>query len=106
MAKDKSFQRKKGFGRPSKLSKREKLQIKLHALRNRFDTRRQMKQKLRLDVTPATIGNVLNSFGIKSRTPRRKPILTKEHKKKRLTWAKKYQDWVISDWEKVLFSDE
>jgi len=27
-------------------------------------------------------------------------------KKKRLIWAKKYQDWTTEDWSKVLFSDE
>ena len=106
LRKTKSFKRKTGSGRPSKLTKKEKNHIKLHSLRNRFDTCKKIKDTLRLDVTPTTIGNVLKSFGIKSRTPRRKPILTKEHKKKRRAWAKKYQDWVITDWEKVLFSDE
>ena len=53
-----------------------------------------------------TIGTVLNSVGMKARRPRKKPFLTKNHVKSRLAWAKKYQDWTVVEWERVLFSDE
>ena len=55
----KSFQRKQGSGRPTKLIKREKNHIKLYSLRNHRDSRKKIKEKLHLEVTPPTIGNVL-----------------------------------------------
>ena len=53
-----------------------------------------------------TIRNRLAEKGLNGRKPRKKPLLTKLHKEKRLAWAKEHVDWKISDWEKVLFSDE
>ena len=43
---------------------------------------------------------------MKARRPRKKPFLTKNHVESRLAWAKKYQDWTVVQWERVLFSDE
>lgn len=37
---------------------------------------------------------------------RKKPLLTSVHKKKRVSFAKKYQVWDLSTWRKVLWSDE
>lgn len=38
--------------------------------------------------------------------PRKKQLLTVPMKKKRLIWARKYEEWTEEQWEKVLFSDE
>ena len=36
----------------------------------------------------------------------KKPLLTAKHMKRRLAWAKKYQNWTTDDWRRVVFSDE
>jgi len=50
--------------------------------------------------------HVTDEFGLKSRKPARKPRLTSARKLKRLQFAKKYKDWKIQQWSRVLFSDE
>ena len=40
-----------------------------------------------------------------ARKPKRKQLLTHKMKRKRLAWAKKYKNWTLDDWKKVLFSD-
>ncbi|KAG1568105.1 hypothetical protein G6F48_013687 [Rhizopus delemar] len=35
-----------------------------------------------------------------------KHLLTAEHKKARLAWAKKHQCWTIHHWRRIIFSDE
>ncbi len=35
-----------------------------------------------------------------------KPILKQKHHQKHLTWAKEKNNWTVSQWSKVLFSDE
>jgi len=52
-----------------------------------------------------TIRNRLHDFGLFGRR-RKKPLLTKKHKKARLQWAKEHRHWSISDWAKVLWTDE
>jgi hypothetical protein len=36
----------------------------------------------------------------------RKPLLKDTNKKKRLAWAKKYEQWTLDRWKSVLWSDE
>ena len=45
-------------------------------------------------------------FGLTSRKPARKPLLTKAMKDKRLKFVSVHRDWTTEDWSKVLFSDE
>lgn len=37
---------------------------------------------------------------------RKVPLLTKQHRKKRLLFAKDHVNWTVQEWKKVLFSDE
>ncbi|KAG0901251.1 hypothetical protein G6F33_013035 [Rhizopus arrhizus] len=37
---------------------------------------------------------------------KRQPLSTNNHRKQRLAWAKKYQNWSIQQWHQVVFSDE
>ncbi|KAG1606138.1 hypothetical protein G6F46_013133 [Rhizopus delemar] len=50
--------------------------------------------------------NVLHSVEIFAEIKKKKPLLTAQHKKARLAWAKKHQYWTIHDWRRVIFSDE
>nr|CAH7766243.1 unnamed protein product [Callosobruchus chinensis] len=40
------------------------------------------------------------------RRPLRVPLLTARHRTARLQWARAHQDWLLTQWRNVLFSDE
>jgi len=61
---------------------------------------------LALSVDPRTVRYNLNRMGLSGRRPRRKPLLTKKHKKARLEFAQEYKSWTGLDWADVYFSDE
>ncbi|KAG1276324.1 hypothetical protein G6F66_012569 [Rhizopus arrhizus] len=50
--------------------------------------------------------NLLVSMSFYARRKKRQPLLTYNHRKQRLAWAKKYQNWSILQWHQVVFSDE
>jgi len=37
---------------------------------------------------------------------RKKPFLSKRHRRERLDWALAHQHWTVEDWKKVVYSDE
>lgn len=83
----------------TKLSLREKGQIRHEATANRLSSR-QIKDKLKLNVTPRHIARVLStSPNIKWKKLKGKPRLTAVHREKRLQFAKQYMSWT-SEWEK------
>lgn len=45
-------------------------------------------------------------FGLKSHKPAAKPRLTDAMKQKRLNFARRYRNWTVAEWSKVLYSDE
>ena len=53
-----------------------------------------------------TVRRRLWDAGLKSRHPRKKPLLTPAMKQKRLEWANRYSSWTSDNWSKVVFSDE
>ena len=57
-------------------------------------------------VSRHTISRSLKKVGIRSRTPRKKPFISKQNRFKRLEYAKKYVHMPISFWKKVLWTDE
>ncbi|KAG1115500.1 hypothetical protein G6F38_014130 [Rhizopus arrhizus] len=36
----------------------------------------------------------------------KKPLLSKQHKERRLAWAMAHKDWTTDDWRRMVFSDE
>ena len=44
--------------------------------------------------------------GIHGRIAAKKPLLKDTNKKKRLAWAKNYEQWTLDGWKSVLWSDE
>jgi DNA-binding MarR family transcriptional regulator len=59
-----------------------------------------------IKISERTLRRHLVSTGFKARRPRKKPLLTPAMVRKRVNWAKKYRNWSVIDWDKVVFSDE
>ena len=55
------------------------------------------------DTGISTVRRRLLEAGRRARKPIKKQLLTTAMMKKRLVWAKKYQNWTTEDWSKVLF---
>ncbi|GES94169.1 IS630 family transposase [Rhizophagus clarus] len=70
------------------------------------DVKRSLKGNEKIEVNANTIRRVLKRNGLHSRVKQKKPLLSKKHRKIRLTFAKKYQHWTVEDWKKVVWSDE
>lgn len=43
---------------------------------------------------------------MKAVVKKKRPLLTKRHRKDRLDFALSHQDWTMEDWKKVVWSDE
>jgi transposase len=48
----------------------------------------------------------LHHAGLQAKHMVRKPLLTREHKRKRLEFASAHRDWTVDKWKQVIFSDE
>ncbi len=57
-------------------------------------------------VSRKTAARALNKAGLKAGEKKKKPGLSQKNIKARLEFAKKYQDWTVNDWNRVIFSDE
>lgn len=97
-------------GAPRKTSQREEKFLEVISKRNRFKTVRDLTAELNTSretpVSESTVRRRLAAKNLKGYIAAKKPLLRAINKKKRLQWAKKYQDWTEKDWEKVLFTDE
>lgn len=56
-----------------------------------------------IDISPTSIWRGLHACGLKAFRRQRKPAITKEHKKQRLSYARKHKQRV---WKRVVFADE
>src|SRR5215216_1071098 len=70
------------------------------------EVRNQLQEKENLDFSTPTIRRVLRNNGLVARVKRKMPYLSKKHKKSRYNFAKKYENWTVEDWSKVIWSDE
>jgi hypothetical protein len=48
----------------------------------------------------------MKEAGMKAVVKKKRPLLTKRHRKDRLDFALSHQDWTMEDWKKVVWSDE
>ena len=65
-----------------------------------------LEEKENINISAPTIRHILRNNGLVSRVKRKKPYLSKEHQKRRLEFAKKYENWTIENWSRVIWSDE
>jgi hypothetical protein len=57
-------------------------------------------------ISISTVQRRLCESGLHGRIAAKKPLLKHTNKKKRLAWAKKYEQWTLDRWISVLGSDE
>jgi transposase len=66
----------------------------------------QLRELKLVDVCPRTVQNRLHEHDLYGRALVKKPLLTNKHIAQRIAFAKKYQNWTVDDWKRVLWSDE
>ncbi|GFY01644.1 transposable element Tc1 transposase [Trichonephila clavipes] len=94
--------RKTGSGATRKFTRREDRRIVQKALVVPTVTR----STIRADVVPQTISKHLAEANLKSKRPFRAFSLTLEHQQLRLQWCQARSMWNVTDWQKVVFSDD
>lgn len=95
------------LGRPPKLNPAAKDSLKRLAVRNRTSSNavlaRRLKELGHPTVSPRTVGRALTVLHMRRTWARRKPLLTEDHRRKRLDFCRRH---LHTDWSKVVFTDE
>lgn len=97
------------MGRPPKISNRTGRKLVQEATKNPRVTSRYLQEQLAesgIHVHTSTICRHLNEDGLSARVPRKKPLLTKKHKKARLRFAQEHVDKPDGFWANILWTDE
>ncbi|GFT01342.1 transposable element Tc1 transposase [Trichonephila clavipes] len=98
--------RKTGSGATRKTTRREDRRIVRQALVDPTVTRSTIRADVGVSIVPQTIYRHLAEANLKSKRPFRALSLTPEHRQLRLQWCQARSIWNVTDWQKVVFSDE
>ncbi|GFV42268.1 transposable element Tc1 transposase [Trichonephila clavipes] len=98
--------RKTGSGATRKTTTREERRILLQALVDPTVTRSMIRADVGVAIVKQTISKHLAEANFKSERPFRALPLTSEHRQLRLQWSQARSMWNVTDWKKVVFSDE
>lgn len=102
--------RRQGSGRPRATRPIDDRFIVMTALRNGHASATEMAQTLRtvrnVTVSADTVRRRLAKANLRPRRSATGPLLSVEHRRARLAFARKHRHWTDSDWSNVLFSDE
>ncbi|GFT15771.1 transposable element Tc1 transposase [Trichonephila clavipes] len=98
--------RKTGSGATKKTMRREDRRIVWQALVDPTVTRSTIRADVGVAIVPQTISRHLAEANLKSKRPFRALPLTPEHRLLRLQWFQVRSMWNVTDWQKVVFSDE
>ncbi|GFW32521.1 HTH_Tnp_Tc3_2 domain-containing protein [Trichonephila clavipes] len=92
--------------RSRKTTRREDQRIVRQALVDPTVTRSTIRAEAGVAIVPQTISRHLAEANLKSKRPFRALPLTPEHRQQRLQWCQARSMWNVTDWQKVVFSDE
>ncbi|GFX99673.1 HTH_Tnp_Tc3_2 domain-containing protein [Trichonephila clavipes] len=98
--------RKTGSGPTRKTTKREDRRIARQALVDPTVTPPTIRADVGVANVPQNISRHLAEANLKSKCPFRALPLTPEHRQLRLHWCQARSMWNVTDWQKVVFSDE
>ncbi|GFX95468.1 transposable element Tc1 transposase [Trichonephila clavipes] len=98
--------RKIGSGVTRKTTRREYRRIVRQALVDPTGTRSAIRVDVGVAIFPQTISRHLAEANLKSKCPFRVLPLTSELRQLRLQWCQARSMWKVTDWQKVVFSDE
>lgn len=97
-------------GRPRVTTPGQDRHIRLQHLRDRFRTAVQTATETpgihNPRISRMTVTRRLHEHNLHARRPYRAPLLTPQHRQRRLQWARQHLRWTRNDWNAVLFSDE
>ncbi|GFU08950.1 transposable element Tcb2 transposase [Trichonephila clavipes] len=85
---------------------REDRKIVRQALEDPTGTHSTIRADVGVAIVPQTISRHLVEANLKSKRPFRALPLTPEHRQLRLQWCQARSMWNVTDWQKVVFSDE
>ncbi|GFY23069.1 transposable element Tc1 transposase [Trichonephila clavipes] len=92
--------------RSEKTKREEDRLIVRQALVDPTVTNSTIRADVGVAIVPQTISRHLAEANIKSKRPFRALPLTPEHRQLRLQWCQARSMWNVTDWQKVVFSDE
>ncbi|GFT33567.1 transposable element Tc1 transposase [Trichonephila clavipes] len=92
--------------RSEKTTRREDRRIVRQALVDPTVTRSAIRADVGVADVPQTISRHLAEANLKSKRLFRAPPLTPENRQLRLQWCQARSMWNVTDWQKVVFSDE
>ncbi|GFT17811.1 transposable element Tc1 transposase [Trichonephila clavipes] len=98
--------RKTGSGATRKTTRREDRRIVRQALVDTTVTRSTIRADEGVAIVSQTISRHIVEANLKSKRPFRALPLTPEHRQLRLQWCQARSMWNVTDWQKVVFSDE
>ncbi|GFY18996.1 transposable element Tc1 transposase [Trichonephila clavipes] len=98
--------RKTGSGATRKTTRREDRRIVRQALVDPTVTRSMIRTDVGVAIVPQTISRHLAEANLKSKRPFHALPLTPEHRQLRLQWCQARSMWNVTDWQKVVFSNE
>ncbi|GFW01566.1 transposable element Tc1 transposase [Trichonephila clavipes] len=98
--------RKTGSGATRKSTRREDRRIVRQALVDPTVTRSTIRADVGVAIVSQTISRHLAEANLKSKRPLRALPLTQEHRQLRLQWCQARSMWNVTDWQKVVLSDE
>ncbi|GFW98717.1 uncharacterized protein TNCV_2758931 [Trichonephila clavipes] len=93
-------------GCTEKTTRREDRRIVRQALVDPTVTRSTIRADAGVAIVPQTIFRHLAEANLKSKRPFRALLLTPEHRQLRLQWCQARSMWNVTDWQRVVFSDE
>ncbi|GFS93871.1 HTH_Tnp_Tc3_2 domain-containing protein [Trichonephila clavipes] len=105
-AREGTHARKTGSGANRKTTNREDRRIVRQALVEPTVTRSTIRADVGVAIVPQTISRHLAEANLKSKHHFRAHPLTPEHRQLRLQWCQARSMWNVTDWQKVVFSDE
>ena len=97
-------------GRPHKLSDHAKRKVIRDISSGKIEkaviAAHELSEVTRQTVHPENVRRVPRKAGLKSIKKKKKPFLSKKHRKQRLDFAQKYANWTVEDFKRVIWSDE